>query len=95
MKAYEDDDAIEDPTPEAITGGASSSDHEDTLSTMLLDALGTVTQMHVLLSELTADEFRTVAKRLAAFKAYVNQLPDEAQNPGKRIGFRPRGKRRG
>ena len=93
-KCYEEYDDVEDPPPEPITGGAGTTTTDDAVGTMLLDALGVVTQLHVLLSELTPDEFRAVAARLDHYKQYVAQLPAAATKGAKTIGFKARSTRR-
>jgi hypothetical protein len=88
-KSYEEEDDIEDPPVEALTGHLSGTGESNEISDMLLGLIGGCSQLITLLLESDHEEFRRVRPRLELLRQLVSQLPAEAPRRKRAIGFVP------
>ena len=84
----EEEEWVEDDSPEALLGTASQDVGNSELGVLLVQICSLLTQTLILLSEADEEEFRVVRNRLAAFFNLASQLKAVLPKPRRQVGFR-------
>lgn len=86
--AEEEEEWVEDDSPEPLIGTASQDVGNSEVGVLLVQICSLLTQTLILLSEADEEEFRIVRNRLVAFFNLSEQLKAVLPRPRRQVGFR-------